>query len=80
MIAEYDFHWQNMQPIKSVLPFCSALPIQYNQNNMPRLSSFWVGLKKLEPRTTLRCRQCGNGFELIDATSLSAERETAVIE
>ena len=22
-------YWQNMQPIKSVLPFCSALPIQY---------------------------------------------------
>jgi len=21
--------WQNMQPIKSVLPFCSTLPIQY---------------------------------------------------
>jgi len=43
MLAEYDFHLQNMiytgllslllaeymQPIKSVLPFCSALPIQY---------------------------------------------------
>jgi len=42
--AEYDFHWQNMvytglfhsywqnmQPIKSVLPFCSALPIQYTR-------------------------------------------------
>jgi len=35
-LAEYDFtltychsYWQNMQPIKSVLPFCSALPIQY---------------------------------------------------
>jgi len=25
----FHSYWQNMQPIKSVLPFCSALPIQY---------------------------------------------------
>jgi len=44
MIAECNFYWQNMiytglfhsywqnmQPIKSVLPFCSALRIQYTQ-------------------------------------------------
>ena len=26
-----DSYWQNMQSVKSVLPFCSALPIQYTR-------------------------------------------------
>ena len=29
ILAYYHSYWQNMQPIKSVLSFCSALPIQY---------------------------------------------------
>ena len=29
ILAYCHSYWQNMQPIKSVLPFCSALPIQY---------------------------------------------------
>ena len=31
ILAYCHSYWQNIQPIKSVLPFCSALPIQYTQ-------------------------------------------------
>ena len=32
ILAYCHSYWQKMQPIKSVLPFCSALPIQYTRS------------------------------------------------
>ena len=32
ILAYCHSYWQRMQPIKSVLPFCSALPIQYTRS------------------------------------------------
>jgi len=34
ILAYCHSYWQNMQPINSVLPFCSALPIQYTTHSI----------------------------------------------
>jgi len=72
ILAEYDFHWQNMiysglfhsywqnmQPIKSVLLFCSALPIQYTpfasrNYTPPQLSVLFVTVQTNAVVVTIR--------------------------